>query len=124
MTEPLAERIRKIREHRPLWDLPRGIELAREISREIRAFGYDVGLTGSVLKRGESRKDLDLLVYPLDSTRLDPVNLRAALVACGGVCRADVQRVRAGWRERGSRDEKHVEVWEFGGRRVDLMFVR
>lgn len=42
------------------------LTLIRELEPKFAAAGYHLGLTGSVLYKGESEKDLDLIVYAHD----------------------------------------------------------
>jgi hypothetical protein len=56
------------------WQLTEGVEFARHVEREAIQHGYHVALGGSVLHRGESDKDVDLIVYPhkTSEVRLSP----------------------------------------------------
>lgn len=49
------------------WDLVDAINQCRRINQMILPLGYAVGLTGSVLFKGGSDNDLDLILYPLKS---------------------------------------------------------
>lgn len=43
------------------------LTLIRELEPKFSDVGYHLGLTGSVLYKGESEKDLDLIAYPHDA---------------------------------------------------------
>lgn len=87
--------------------------------------GYAVALAGSVLYRGESKKDLDIVLFPLGGTDRDLDRLKAALKSYGMVLELAEAEVKAQWlRDYDSRDTKHVEIWKApDGRRVDLFFL-
>jgi len=106
------------------WSLPEALQLVRELVEPLRSVGYALGLTGSVLTKGESTHDLDLVLYPLSSAKEDPTALRAALEAHGLKLHVPKERVQKTWRRLGSQDEKHVEVWLYQDRRVDLFFLK
>jgi hypothetical protein len=46
------------------WNLDDGIAIARQLEQCVIGFGYHIALGGSVLHKGESKKDLDIFVYP------------------------------------------------------------
>lgn len=86
---------------------------------------YHVALGGSVLFAGSSEHDLDLLIFPKSTeTASSMKDLRNALILAGGTLVFDADTVKRRWRKLGSLDQKHVEIWKFKGRRVDLFFVR
>jgi hypothetical protein len=45
------------------WTLEQGVEFIRKLEPVVESLGYHVGLTGGVLYRGNSTKDLDVIVY-------------------------------------------------------------
>ncbi len=88
--------------------------------------GWCIGLTGSVLFNGESEKDLDIIVYPLDASA-DPtlIALDEAFNEYPGMRpHRSVEDVTAYWRSKGSSDTKHVEIWTCNGKRVDVFVLR
>ncbi len=104
------------------------IDGARLLITELEPFlieaGWYIGLTGSVLLKGESFKDLDLIFFPYDKSKNpDKETARAVLRARGLFQLASVENVHERWRKGGSSDTKHVEVWGCAGRRVDLFFL-
>lgn len=107
-----------------MWALDEALELIRKLEPGLRDAGWALGLTGSVLTRGESDKDLDLVVYPLNSTEVSKAKLITALGAYGWTRRSSVSATHRTWRHIGSEDCKQVEVWRTGdGRRVDVFLL-
>jgi hypothetical protein len=107
-----------------VWTLVDALEFVRSLEIEVVRTGYHVGLRGSVIMRGRSENDLDVIIYPHDSTKCDYDYLVTALHAAGLRRIADVNHVHAHWRRKGSTDEKHVEIWSYGEHlKVDILFV-
>ena len=46
------------------WTLEEGIEFVRELDKALKGTGWEVSLGGSVLKKGKSSKDLDVILFP------------------------------------------------------------
>lgn len=86
----------------------------------LQSKGYYVALAGSVLTRGISNKDLDVVVYPESAPAHTHEKLRSHLEAFGLKLQVPVESVHRRWRKLGSSDTKHVEVWFHGQRRVDI----
>ncbi len=53
------------------WELIEAIQLVRRINEATLSCDYAVGLTGSVLFKGYSNKDLDLILYPLHNVNTE-----------------------------------------------------
>ena len=111
---------------RPIWTMDEAREFIDKVRAAVQPAGWEVGLTGSVLQRGESTKDLDLILFPHHKT--GPLDLDALREALRSVPRflphVTVEQVHAHWRKIGSPDSKHVEVWQYRScRRVDLMIL-
>ena len=110
------------------WNLSDAIAFAKSVEKELLPH-YHVALGGSVLVQGFSRKDLDLLVYPHDSTKdWSIAGRQRAIHICleriiGFTRIVDSDTVRKAWRKRGSKDNKVVEVWQILDRRVDVFYV-
>lgn len=49
------------------WTLDDALKLIRGIQPSVKGFGFHVALAGGVLNLGESDKDLDLVILPLDN---------------------------------------------------------
>lgn len=106
-----------------MWDLVSAVAFARSLEPFLRSEGgWTCALGGSVLQRGWSRKDLDLICFPMRTSRADARELRAGLRRIGMKPLWGVEVVRARWRrEFGSDDRKHVEVWRTASKaRVDV----
>lgn len=107
------------------WTRDEAIELCQELGPRLEKVGWGLALCGSVLIAGESRHDLDLIVFPHTTEKEDEEGLVDALVEAGITLRADVECVHRTWRQAGSRDTKHVEVYrDEHGRRIDLFTLR
>lgn len=107
------------------WTFDLALEFLRDLDGAAKEAGYGVALTGGVLRNGASAKDLDVIVYPLDSSVRDEQRLKAQFVAFGLTQTRTSEEVQAGWRKQGSADLKRVEEWRwrYGGRRVDVFFL-
>jgi len=88
--------------------------------------GFGVGLTGSVLISNKSAHDIDIILYPLSSN--SPLNdidvLKEILVKFGMKPLLGREEVTKHWRKKGSLDDKHVEIWNYNGKRVDIFFLK
>lgn len=106
------------------WTLAEAVVFAQHLQPFVVGEGYHVGILGSVLTKGESQKDLDILLYPHTTAMVDLEALYEAMEEAGMhriVPFANVCRVRA---QVDSFDTKHVEVWEHRMRRIDVFFLR
>jgi hypothetical protein len=108
---------------KPEWTLYQARSFIKLLADDLSAVGYAVGLTGLVLIDGEGHHDLDLILYPMDSTMTDRGVLKARLAHCGLKQVADMERVHSVWRKKGSTDMKHVEVWLWNDKRIDFFFL-
>jgi len=97
-------------------------DFIRSLEYEIAKIGFHVGLRGSVLMQGQSNHDLDLVIYPHDSTNVRTDELYAVLCRSGLERQKTVAQVHAGWRAKGSADEKPYEIWTFVDRVVDIFY--
>jgi hypothetical protein len=107
-----------------MWTREEAIIFIRELSLKMQLAGYEIALAGGVLKKGKSSKDLDLIIFPTTTERANLVAARNSLRSAGLVCLMPKEEVQARWLvDHGSRDKKHVEVWRYKGKRVDLFFL-
>jgi hypothetical protein len=104
------------------WTLSDALPLIVKLASEL-APDYHLALAGSVLLRGASDKDLDLVVYPNSTVVQDKAVVEAALRRVGLARMYDVEVMHARWRRVGSTDTKHVEIWDYRGRRVDVIYL-
>lgn len=107
----------------PLWKLEEAVTFFRALWEALMPVGFYVGLTGGVLVKGQSSHDLDIIIYPASSKTHDHAALLAALEKFGMKLKFDRDVVVRRWRKLGSDDEKHIEVWEYRGKRVDVFFL-
>lgn len=107
-----------------VWTLAEATVFVRDLSKAIEPAGYEVAIAGSVLKKGRSMNDLDVVIFPRSTAEEDPIALLAALQNWGMIRRHDTPWVHKAWRKQGSKDTKAVEVWEYKDKRVDLFFLK
>lgn len=106
------------------WVLEEAIVLVQTLAGPLREVGWAIALAGSVLVRGESEKDLDLILFPLSTWGATVADAKRTLTTFGFVCVHSEDAVKRAWRCQGSKDTKHVEVWaDARRRRVDLFFL-
>lgn len=108
----------------PVWTLQEAIEFIRKLDPMLRLVGYTTALTGSILYRGFSHKDLDIMVYPLSSKHPNPEGVKLEFERIGMTMLKDILVTQASWAARGSDDKKCVEIWaDDRGRRIDIFYV-
>ncbi len=107
-----------------MWDLSDALRLVSLLNGPLAAAGFGVGMAGSVLTAGGSDHDLDLIVFPLRTSENNTNDARSLLWNMGMNLLFNRGVVTARWRKLGSDDEKHVEVWEHEGKRVDIFFLK
>ncbi len=122
----------------PMWTLDQAVAFINELLPDARAAGWNLALNGSVLYKGQSDNDVDVIAHPMvkrgvgliADTATEPYelllaisqtlqpsvdDLRAVLVKHGLRPKWTVEEVHDFWRKAGSLDEKHVEVWLWTG---------
>lgn len=103
------------------WTLESAVEFIRDLEPILASLGWHCALTGSVLYKGESRKDLDLVVYPHRTSNHSLAYLRQGLRRAGLELFMDANKVKVQWSKlANSEDRKRVELWFQGARRVDV----
>jgi hypothetical protein len=107
-----------------LWTIEEGVDFCRRLNAHLEPIGYGVALTGSVLFKGKSHKDIDLIVFPLSTAKMDEALLRHTIMNFGIRPWIPMEELHELWRKKGSEDTKHVEIWRFGIRRIDLFFLK
>ncbi len=105
-----------------IWTRAEAIDFVAALDEKLTP-RYHVGLTGSVLIKGSSTKDLDVIVYPASTAEQDKAFVVEKFLEAGLVKIHDVEVVHARWRRLKSQDTKHVEVWAYQGKRVDVFFL-
>ena len=102
----------------PLWTLDQARQFCVELNDYLAPFGYGVGLTGGILLRGTSDKDIDVIVYPYKRVSSDFDPMYNALPNFG------LKYNKLPNENRGYADDgKRVEIWDFQGKRIDLFFL-
>lgn len=101
------------------WSRPEALFFAKELEARCLPH-YHVAFAGSVLHRGHSDKDLDLIILPHTTryARIDDV--RNIMTAFGFRLFLNWEQVREKWEKKGSGDQKIVEVYIQRRRRVDI----
>ena len=106
-----------------VWTLAVALLFLREVQTVVELLGYHVGLVGSVLTKGFSDSDMDMVLYPTSVMRQPKEEALAVLVVLGMRRTHTLEQVHAAWKRRGSDDTKHVEKWEYRGKPVDVFFL-
>lgn len=106
------------------WTMSEAMELVKHVDPKLRAAGFSMGVLGSVLIKGYSTDDLDIVVYPLSAASNDHDDAVKALTVAGMELRCPRDWVTRRWRQTGSQDTKWVEVWRWNGKRVDVFFMQ
>jgi hypothetical protein len=100
------------------WKLEEALDFCRSLNEFVAPFGFGVGLTGGVLAKGSSQKDLDLIIFPFKKKSANWFKLIWELTNFGLVY------VRLPNHNKGYEDDgKKVQVWEYQGKRIDLFFL-
>lgn len=63
-------------------------------------------------------------MFPHDTGSVNLDLVRNTLKRVGLTPNTSRAKVAAIWERKGSLDSKHVEVWDYNGKRVDLFFLR
>jgi len=107
-----------------VWTMDDATVFVRALWEVVQKRGYHAALTGSVLTKGCSSNDLDIILYPHSTKEQNYEGLVAALKDFGMVQKLGVAGVHKAWVKLGSNDEKHVEIWTWQGKKVDLLFLK
>lgn len=105
------------------WTLDEALDFVRHLEEWVSKVGFHVGLMGSVLTKGQSTKDLDVIIYPRDKNSHDMNSLGRMLRMAGCVMIATPEVVARRWRQLGSADSKKCIVVHHHGRRVDVFLM-
>lgn len=104
------------------WTIEDALVLIREIAPKLKKVGWYPSLAGSVLMKGYSDKDLDIVMIPHTLAEQNVELLRDVLYDLGWKCRVRAHNMVKFWREKGGTDSKHVDVWLLpDGSRVDVV---
>lgn len=106
------------------WTREEAHRLVEHLTPFLAARKWGLGLTGSLLTKPASTKDLDLVVYPFNTETSSEDEAREALTEAGLRFELDVEFVQGEWRKLGSADQKRVDVWFHGTKRIDVFWLR
>jgi hypothetical protein len=99
------------------WTLEEGIEFVRKLENDLRNVGFHCALTGSVLYKGVSYKDLDVMIYPHDTTNCDWSMVEVILKQGHSIEINLIDRLKYP-------DQKKVFWSENNDKRIDFFFVQ
>lgn len=106
------------------WTREEALEVCAAIEVPLKKVGWAIALSGSLLTKGKSTKDFDLIVYPYTTANADKMAVKTLLLSMGFTCVHEEAVVKETWKRLGSSDTKHVEVWATDqNKRVDLFFL-
>lgn len=103
-----------------MWTLKEALDFVRELQPIIKHYNYCIAIGGSIINKGESSKDLDLIVHPL----LTKFPFDKTFV--------DTLLVERGYVDRSNRTIDHKnddkEVWAYFNpdlnKRIDIFFLK
>ena len=124
MPEPEPMMLVENKKRRPPWRFDLAAQFVSALEKGLRDVGWHVGIAGSVLHMGESKHDLDIVVFPRSTEKMDFDAARKVFEGYGMKPMYSREEVVAGWRSKGSKDDKHVEVWKWHHYRIDVFFLR
>ena len=101
-----------------LWTLDDARMFCYDLHDHLLPLGYDVGLAGGCLLRGKSDKDIDVIIYPLKRL-FSNFELMKQSLPNFGLKFIGLPNNNIGYID----DGKCVEIWEYDGKRVDLLFL-
>lgn len=105
------------------WDRTNAVEFLQHLEQVLAAHGWHCALAGSVLYRGNSTHDLDVVVFPHKKPKTAKKEKMRDCFAAMGLRQVRTRReVAAYWKKKGIKDQKWVEVWmhpKYG--RVDVL---
>lgn len=109
-----------------MWTREDACVFLEKLCRLLEPVNWYAGVTGSVVERGSSTKDLDMIIYPFRTDRpFAKEEAYAVFRSLGFRCLMPASAIRQIWRKLGSGDEKHIEAWiDKSRRRVDFFFLR
>jgi hypothetical protein len=106
------------------WTMGDGVMFIRKLAEVVAPAGYGAGLIGSVLTKGRSMRDLDVVLFPTCIGKENNEGVMKALQEFGMTRKQDVLLVHKIWRKQGSQDTKYVDIWDYNGKRVDLFWLK
>jgi hypothetical protein len=92
-----------------------GIRICREMEQRLATIGYHCGLTGSLLYKGRSTKDADIIIYPHQKSEQRPPETILETLGVSVTIRPHNEA---------SCTDKQIAVCDYHGTRVDLFFLK
>lgn len=102
-----------------MWDMIGATKFIQALETQIWPQGYHCGLTGGVLYKGYSAKDLDVIIYP--HTKGQGLNKKDLFSFITKWSQAEVANSCESISQ--IRDGKDVRWLEISGKRIDLFFL-
>jgi hypothetical protein len=106
------------------WTLGDATMFVRKLYEVVAPAGFEVAITGDVLMKGRSLRDLDVILSPICVGKENYKRVLQALQEFGMLQKHGVAAVHQNWRNTGSQDTKHMEIWDYNGKRVNLFFLK
>lgn len=108
-----------------MWTQQEAIELLKRLEPDLAKVGFHCALGGSVLYRGTSEKDLDVIIYPHTYKKQSPPNNSIAEVVLKLFFQAEKIKACGGESSSQERDDKEVKwLTTEGNKRVDFFFLK
>jgi len=105
--------------------IDQALELVRGLGPKLNEAGFGIAIAGSVLLKGESKKDLDLIVFPQNAGNFNTDRAREVFTEQDWKCLFQRHEVVQFWAKQGFvQDSKFVEVWRASNKkRIDVFFL-
>jgi hypothetical protein len=104
-----------------MWTLEEGIKTTQWLEERLSKIGFHCALTGGVLFKGKSEKDLDVVVYPHDRGGKSQPTRHEAWEKIREVLPPERSNICGGLSQ--IRDKKDVRFIECKGKRIDFFFL-
>jgi hypothetical protein len=105
-----------------MWTFEEALNTIQHLEQTLHPH-YHVALAGGVLHHGDSKHDLDLIVFPHSSPHFEIEEVHALLMRMGLTLKVPREVIVKAWRKKGSNDNKYVEVWiDEASRRLDILY--
>ncbi len=100
------------------WEFEEAVDFCRSLTEFLNPLGFGVALAGGVLIKGNSKKDLDVVIYPFKKISSN-FNTMLESLPKFGLTFVRLPNNNLGYTD----DGKNVQVWDYQGKRVDLFFL-
>lgn len=103
-----------------MWTIEEGIKFCWMLEPILAESGWHCALAGSVLYVGKSNKDLDIVIYPHDTSNSRPDDVEYIL----NKLTANYHKYVPSQVKRRYPDSKDIWVGEYEGKRIDFFLMR